>query len=95
MAFIKSFLWDVINSEWKRKRNEMALGSFYTIQLLLYWFTLKDGSEGWLVEPGPYDIRPHTIIYTTLANNRNTLIEQSPRCITVTKIVLYIREQCL
>ena len=41
----------------------MALGSFYTSQLLLYWITLKDGSEGWLVEPGPYYIRPHTTIY--------------------------------
>ena len=32
------------------KRIEMALGSFYTLQLLLYWLTLKDGSEGWLVD---------------------------------------------
>ena len=40
----------------------MALGSFSTLQLLLYWLTLKDGSEGWLVEPEPYYIRPHTII---------------------------------
>ena len=40
----------------------MALGSFYTLQLLLYWFTLKDSSEGWLVESEPYYIRSHTII---------------------------------
>ena len=32
------------------KRIETALGSFYTLQLLLYWLTLKDGSEGWLVD---------------------------------------------
>ena len=57
----------------------MALGSFSTLQLLLYWLTLKYGSEGWLVEPGPYYIRPHTTIATTRANNRNTLIEQSLR----------------
>ena len=37
--------------------------SFYTLQLLLYCFTLKGGSEGWLVEPEPYYIRPHTSIY--------------------------------
>ena len=57
-----------------------ALGNFYTLQLLLYWLTLKDGSEGWLVEPGPI-IRPHTI--TTPANNQNTLIEQSPKLCTI------------
>ena len=40
----------------------MALGSFYTLQLLLYWLTFKDGSEGWLAEPGPYYIRHYTTI---------------------------------
>ena len=31
------------------KRNGVGY-SFYTLQLLLYWLTLKDGSEGWLVD---------------------------------------------
>ena len=44
----------------------------YIKAILLYWLTLKDGSEVWLVEPA---------WVATRANNRNTLIEQSPRCI--------------
>ena len=42
----------------------------YIKAILLYWLTLKDGSEVWLVEPA---------WVATRANNRNTLIEQSPR----------------
>ena len=50
----------MVEAEMKRnkiKQNETALGNFYTLQLLLYWLTLKEGSEDWLVEPGPYHIR--------------------------------------
>ena len=37
-------------TEWN-ERNRNGVGySFYTLQLLLYWLTLKDGSEGWLVD---------------------------------------------
>ena len=68
--------------------NEMALGSFYRLQLLLYWLTLKDGSEDWLVEPGPYYIRPHTIILP------EQTIKYSNRTVTAV-VCVCIKEQCL
>ena len=52
----------VIKSRMETEMKRLWVVFIRTLQLLLYWLTLKDGSEGWLVEPGTYYIRPHTTI---------------------------------
>ena len=67
---------------WKRKRNETKwLLVVYTLQLLLYWLTLKDAGLRRLAGRAWALLYQTSYTYTTQANNVNTLIEQSLGCV--------------
>ena len=59
----RKLILHVISSKRHVIKPGMGKELWHTLKLLLYWLTLKDSLEGWLVESGSYCcIRPHTIM---------------------------------